>query len=178
MGNPHHPPCHNPQGNPHHIPQVWGGDFMQVCTQSAEGEGFRTIWHPGAAAQNPRGGVRAIWHPGAAAQNPRNGLGGGFRDTRHPPHIWQLLSTTVKSPPWEHYPVKWQLLSIIVKSPSWEHHRRVATIQESVKWQLLSKALLGTTIQGWLSKSQLSGNYCQKPFLGALSKGGHYPRVS
>ena len=35
----------------------------------------------------------------------------------------------------------------IVKSPSWEHYPRVATIQESVKWQLLSKALLGSTIQ-------------------------------
>ena len=63
-------------------------------------------------------------------------------------------------------------MAIIVKSPSWEHYPRVATIQESVKWQLLSKALLGTTIQGWpLSRSQLSGNCCQKPFLGALSKG-------
>ena len=63
-------------------------------------------------------------------------------------------------------------MAIIVKSPSWDHYPRVATIQESVKWQLLSKALLGSTIQGWpLSKSQLSDNYCQKPFLGALSKG-------
>ena len=48
----------------------------------------------------------------------------------------------------------------------------MATIQESVKWQLLSKALLGSTIQGWpLSKSLFSDNYCQKLFLGALSKG-------
>ena len=63
-------------------------------------------------------------------------------------------------------------MAIIVKSPSCDHYPRVATIQESVKWQLLSKALLGSTIQGWpLSKSQLSDNYCQKLFLGALSKG-------
>ena len=54
-----------------------------------------------------------------------------------------------------------------------------STIQLSGNYcQLLSKALLGSTIEGWpLSKSQLSGNYCQKPFLGPLSKGG-YPRAS
>ena len=61
----------------------------------------------------------------------------------------------------------------------WEHYPKVVIIQESVNWQLLSKAFLGSTIQGWpLSKSQLIGNYCQKPFLGPLSKGGHYPRIS
>ena len=27
-------------------------------------------------------------------------------------------------------------------------------------------------------KRQLSGNYCQKPFLGPLSKRGHYPTIS
>ena len=43
--------------------------------------------------------------------------------------------------------------------------------RESLKWQLLQKALVESTIQGWpLSKSQLSGNYCQKPLLGAVSK--------
>ena len=53
-------------------------------------------------------------------------------------------------------------MAIIVKSPSWDHYPRVATIQEPVKWQLLSKALLGSTIEGRpLSKSQLNGNYCQ-----------------
>ena len=55
----------------------------------------------------------------------------------------------------------------------WEHYPRVAIIQESVEWQLLSKAFRGSTIQGWpLSKSQLNGNYCQKP------SWDHYPRVA